>query len=50
MEIIHVPISEVAGKIRKIPLDSSLIKTALALDTCLGVPDEVLLKEEEVIG
>jgi 6-phosphofructokinase 1 len=32
-----VPIEDVAGKIRKVPLDSNLLKTAISLGTNLGV-------------
>ncbi len=39
----HVPIKDVAGKFRLIEHDSSYIKTALSLGTCLGVPNEQLI-------
>ena len=45
-EIDSVPISEVAGKIRKISRESSLLRTAIALDTCLGIEDAEILKPE----
>ena len=45
-EIKHVSISEVAGKTRKIQLDSPLLKTALSLDTSLGVESLDVLKPE----
>ena len=35
-EVTTVPISEVAGKIRTVPLDAHLIRTARSLGTCLG--------------
>jgi len=38
-EIGQVPIKDVAGKVRKITPESSLLKTALSLDTSLGVED-----------
>jgi phosphofructokinase-like protein len=43
-----VPITEVAGKVRKVTIDSPLLKTALSLDTCLGVEDLSVLKKEGV--
>jgi 6-phosphofructokinase 1 len=43
-----VPITEVAGKVRKVTIDSPLLKTALSLDTCLGVEDLNVLKKEEI--
>jgi 6-phosphofructokinase 1 len=50
-EIKHVPITDVAGKIRKVEKDSSLIKTAVSLGTSLGVEtSEIINKEQEVIA
>jgi 6-phosphofructokinase 1 len=48
-EIKHVPISEVAGKTRKIQLDSPLLKAALSLDTSLGVESLDVLKPEVAV-
>ncbi|MFH2036449.1 MAG: 6-phosphofructokinase [Candidatus Zixiibacteriota bacterium] len=45
-EIDSVPIGEVAGRIRKIEYDSSLIKTAISLGTSLGIETSKLLKNE----
>lgn len=45
-EISHIPISEVAGRIRKIELNSSYLKTAISLDTCLGIESLKSLKED----
>ncbi len=47
-EIGKVPIKDVAGRFRKVTPDSSLLKTALSLDTCLGVENVELLKEAEL--
>jgi len=41
-ELIMVPISEVAGKTRKVPLDSDMIKAALSTGVSLGVTPEKL--------
>jgi 6-phosphofructokinase 1 len=38
-EIGNVPIKDVAGRVRKVTPESSLLKTALSLDTSLGVED-----------
>jgi 6-phosphofructokinase 1 len=35
-EVTTIPIAEVAGKIRYVPLDSHLVKTARSIGTCLG--------------
>ncbi|UCD95039.1 MAG: 6-phosphofructokinase [Candidatus Zixiibacteriota bacterium] len=48
-EIEHIPISEVAGKTRKVQLDSPLLKTALSLDTSLGVEGLEMLKPEVAV-
>ncbi|UCD18179.1 MAG: ATP-dependent 6-phosphofructokinase, partial [Candidatus Zixiibacteriota bacterium] len=47
-EIGKISISEVAGKIRKVPLNSSLLKTAISLDTCLGVAEIPISSETEI--
>lgn len=47
-EIDSVLISEVAGKVRKVSLESSLLRTAIALDTCLGIEDVKITKSEEI--
>jgi len=41
-----IPISDVAGKIRNVDMDCSLIKTALSLGTSLGVEDIAAVVEE----
>jgi 6-phosphofructokinase 1 len=46
-EISSVPISEVAGKIRKVESDSPLLKTAVALGICLGIDDIKSFRKEE---
>ena len=33
-----IPISEIAGKMRPLTVENSLIKTAVSLGICLGVP------------
>nr|MBN2277037.1 6-phosphofructokinase [candidate division Zixibacteria bacterium] len=43
--ISHVPIAEVAGKTRKVDFDAPLLKTALSLDTSLGVDDISISKK-----
>jgi hypothetical protein len=45
-EIEYVPIKDVAGKIRKVELKSSLIRTALSLGTSMGVDMEQILNNE----
>jgi len=47
-EIKHVPITEVAGRVRKVEHDSPLLKTAISLGTCMGVETLDVLKREEV--
>jgi 6-phosphofructokinase 1 len=49
-EIKSVPIKEVAGRVRKVPLDSSLLKMAQSLGTSLGVENIDILKDNEVIA
>lgn len=46
--ISHVPITEVAGRVRKIDLDSFLLRAAVSLDTCLGAETLDVLKKSEV--
>ncbi len=49
-DIEYVPIADIAGKVRKVEKDSSLLRTALSLDTCMGVENsEILSKKPEVI-
>lgn len=52
VDIISIPIEEVAGKLRKVTPDHPLVRTALSLGTSLGVDNESLLgydnKEIEV--
>jgi 6-phosphofructokinase 1 len=40
-----IPISDIAGKVRLITVDNSMIKTALSLGICLGNPVEQLFEE-----
>ena len=47
-EIGNVLISDVAGRVRKVPLNSSLLKTALSLDTSLGVENIPVNEEAEL--
>ncbi|MCX6828445.1 MAG: ATP-dependent 6-phosphofructokinase [candidate division Zixibacteria bacterium] len=47
-EIKHVPISEVAGRVRKIEHNSPLLQTALSLGTCMGVENLEVSKEQVV--
>ncbi len=47
-EIGQVPIADVAGKNRKIEADSSLLKTALSLGTCMGVDSLDVLRSQQV--
>jgi len=47
-EIKHIPISEVAGRVRKIEHNSPLLLTALSLGTCMGVENLEVLKEQAV--
>ncbi|MCP4705963.1 MAG: 6-phosphofructokinase, partial [candidate division Zixibacteria bacterium] len=47
-EIGKVEIKDVAGKTRIITRDSSLLKTAVSLDTCLGVENPIIEKKEEL--
>ncbi|MCP4705962.1 MAG: ATP-dependent 6-phosphofructokinase [candidate division Zixibacteria bacterium] len=47
-EIGKVPIKDVAGKTRIITRDSSLLKTAVSLDTCLGVENPIIENKEEL--
>jgi phosphofructokinase-like protein len=47
-EIKYVPISEVAGRVRKIELDAPLLQTALSLGTCMGVENIKILRDQEV--
>ncbi len=47
-EIDSVPIQEVAGRIRKVTIDSALLKTAVSLHTCLGANDLSVLEEKPV--
>ncbi len=47
-EITSVPISEVAGKIRRVEPDSPLLKTAVALGTCLGIENIESFRAEEI--
>jgi len=42
----HVPIADVAGKIRKVEHDTPLLKAALSLDTSLGVENLDVLKQK----
>ncbi len=42
-----VPIDEVAGKLRKVTPEHTLVRTALSLGTSLGVDDEELLVENK---
>jgi 6-phosphofructokinase 1 len=49
MNIESVPITEVAGKIRKVTLDSPLLKTALSLGMCVGVENSAILKDDAVL-
>lgn len=44
-EIASVPISEVAGKYRRVTPDHPWIKTAQAVGVCLGVPQDIPLEE-----
>lgn len=49
-EIGQVPISEVAGIVRKVDKNCSLLKTAISLDTCLGVEtSEIRVQETEAV-
>lgn len=41
-EISSIPLSDVAGKVRKVPLDSYLVKSACSTGVCLGVTRERL--------
>ncbi|HDL03703.1 MAG: 6-phosphofructokinase [Candidatus Zixiibacteriota bacterium] len=45
-----VPITEVAGKIRKVCHDTPLLKAALSLDTSLGVDNTDILKAEKALA
>lgn len=47
-EIGKVKIKDVAGKTRIIERNSSLLKAAVSLDTCLGVENPIIEKEEEM--
>ena len=47
-EIGKVKIKDVAGKTRLIKRDSSLLKTAVSLDTCLGVENPIKEKKEKL--
>jgi len=49
-EIGNVLIKDVAGKVRRVTKDSSLLKTALSLGTSLGVENESLVSEEELVS
>jgi 6-phosphofructokinase 1 len=48
-EIKYVPISEVAGRVRKVEYESPLLGTAISLGTCMGVESLDVLKKEEVV-
>ncbi len=47
-EIGKVKIKDIAGKTRIITRDSSLLKTAVSLDTCLGIENPIEEKKEEL--
>ncbi len=47
-EIGYVPISEVAGRVRKVEADSPLLQTAISLGTCMGVENLDVMKKEEI--
>lgn len=47
-EIKYVSIAEVAGRVRKVEIESPLLKTAISLGTCMGVENLDVLKKEEV--
>jgi len=41
-EVIFIPIDQVAGKQKFVPLDSDIVRTAIGLDVCLGLSLEDL--------
>lgn len=47
-EIKYVSIAEVAGRVRKVEVESPLLKTAISLGTCMGVENLDVLKKEEI--
>ncbi len=47
-EVESVAIEDVADTVRKVTLDAPLLKTAVALHTCLGVDDVSVIKDEPV--
>ncbi|HHI01935.1 MAG TPA: hypothetical protein ENL22_00265, partial [candidate division Zixibacteria bacterium] len=49
-EIGKVRIKDVAGKIRTITRDSTLLKTAISLDTCLGVENPIEEKKGKLVS
>jgi ATP-dependent phosphofructokinase / diphosphate-dependent phosphofructokinase len=48
-EINSVPIKDVAGRVRKVPYDSTLLKMAQSLGTSFGIESIEMLKEVEAI-
>jgi 6-phosphofructokinase 1 len=47
-DIGHVPITEVAGRVRKVEADSPLLRTAVSLGACMGIESLEAMKKEEV--
>jgi ATP-dependent phosphofructokinase / diphosphate-dependent phosphofructokinase len=47
-DIVSVPINQVAGRIRKVTPDAALLKTAVALNTCLGTDDISVMNKEPI--
>jgi ATP-dependent phosphofructokinase / diphosphate-dependent phosphofructokinase len=44
-KVISIPIAEIAGKQKFVPLDSDIVRTAIGLDICLGRPAAELISQ-----